>query len=367
MDRRHWLKRSALVTAGLPLMRVPRPRTIGTSPEAIEGAVWLDENENPFGISAKADRAIIQSTSISNRYPEDDGPELRKLIAGREGIPENHILIGAGSTEILSLAVILYGRDGKQVLMADPGYFDFRNYAVRLKAKLVSVPLNDHYAHDLPGFESRMSRNTSLVYICNPNNPTGTIADGSALRDFCEAASRRSIVLVDEAYHELVEDPRHASMLDLVKKGRNVIVTRTFSKIYGLAGLRIGYGLAGPELIDNLRRVQTNFAPVSALSLAAATASYTDAEYVQSCRQKFAQAKAFFCAELGKMQYSFVPSQTNFVIFQVKVKAKELSDRLKEKKIYVRPFEFFDRNWIRASIGTMQEMQTLADALRSLA
>ncbi len=361
LGRREWLKNGA-VAAAFPLMRVPRVRP-AVDPQG-KDEIWLDENENPFGIPPRAEAAMAGSIRLSNRYPEDAYTELRKLISEREGVPENHILLGAGSTEILSLAVIVHGSSGRGVLMADPGYFDFRNYATNTKSKLTLVPLNDRYEHDLAAFDRRVTRNTGLVYICNPNNPTGTIVAGAALRDFCSEASRRSLVLVDEAYFELADDPRHASMIDLVKKGANLVVTRTFSKIYGLAGLRIGYGIGRPEVIESLGKVQTNFAPVSSLSLQAAVAGYRDAEFVQSCKRRFAESKSFFCSELEKLQYPYVRSQASFVIFQVAGKPREVSDGLAKQHIHVRPFEFFGRGWIRASMGTMQEMRILTAALR---
>lgn len=362
MDRRQWLRSSAIAAA----WAATRPRLYAGPHAATAETIYLDQNENPYGISEKARQAVVAAIKMANRYPGDETAELRDLIAEREGVPKNQVVLGAGSTEIFSLAALLYGADGKEVLLAEPTYFGFKNYVEKVKGKLNLVPVNERWEHDLEEMARRFTANVSLVYVCNPNNPTGTIVDGGRLRDFCESLARRALVFVDEAYIDLVEDKRYASMVDLVKRGSNVMVARTFSKIHGLAGMRIGYGIARPEVIEQFRRIQTNFAPLSQLSIAAAKASYVDTEYLAFCRQRNAEARASFYRLLEKLGYKAIPSsQTNFVIFQIDSKADVFVKDFQQKhNIALRPFEFLGKNWVRVSMGTTEEMAQLADAMQ---
>lgn len=329
--------------------------------------ILLNQNENPYGISQTAVQAILKNLATANRYPENPLRQLRDMIAAHEGVAKDQVILGAGSAEILSLSTLLFGAEGKEVVMADPGYFDFKDFVLSTGGKLHSVPLDAQHRHDLSAMERRCTGKVKLVYVCNPNNPTGTIVAAATLRAFYEQVSRRAVVLVDEAYHEFVEDPAYGSMLDLGRTGQNVIVTRTFSKIHGLAGLRIGYAIAAPGIIAELRRVQTNFAPISALSLAAASASYRDTEFVDYCRRGNSDVKARFCASLDSLHYAYIPSQTNFVIFQVGRDSKGFAEDMVKSGILVRPYAFFGKQWIRASIGTRSEMDHLTSALQELA
>ncbi len=342
MDRRQWLRSSAVAAA----WAAARPRLHAGSDPAAAETIYLDQNENPYGISAKAREAIVDAIKTANRYPGDETAELRDRIAEREGVPKNCVVLGAGSTEIFSLAALLYGAEGKEVLLAEPTYFGFKSYVERVKGKLNSVPVNERWEHDLNEMERRFTDNVRLVYVCNPNNPTGTIVDGSQLRDFCENLARRALVFVDEAYVDLVEDRRYASMMDLVRRGSNVMVARTFSKIHGLAGMRVGYGIARPEVIEQFRRLQTNFAPLSQLSIAAARASYVDTEYIALCKQRNAEARASFYKLLDKLGYKYIPSsQTNFVIFEIDGKPDAfVKDFQQRHNIVLRPFELLGRS-----------------------
>ena len=365
MNRRHWLGRSALAAAAMALTRVPaHPASARLGGQLIK----LDQNENPYGISQPAQQAIAAAMQSANRYPHSELMALRDLIAEREKVPRNCVVLTAGSTEILSRACLLFGADGKEVLVAEPTYAGFSGCVERLNGALLRVPVNDLWAIDLDQLAGRLTRNTSLVYICNPNNPTGTMVDPARLRHFCENSVGKAIVVVDEAYYELAEDSRRASMVDLVLKGANVIVTRTFSKLYGLAGLRVGYGIAKPELAAQLQRFQSNLSPLSQLSLTAARAVYADADYVALCREGNAQARAGFYKTLHKLGQGTIPgSQTNFVTFESKGGADRLVASLRrDYSISVRPFQFLGKSWVRVSLGTPEEMSRLSVALGGL-
>jgi histidinol-phosphate aminotransferase len=366
MNRRQWLASGALAAAAVALPRAP---AAAANAPASGSLIKLDQNENPYGLSEKAAQAIADAVKSANRYPGRELAALRNLIAQREQVSGDSVVLGAGCTEILSLACLLYGGEGKEVLTAEPTYSGFSSYVERLGGTLVRVPVNDRWELDLDSMARRSTKSVSLVYVCNPNNPTSTMADAARLRAFGEDLARQSVVLVDEAYYELVEDAHRASMVELVRKGANVVVARTFSKLYGLAGLRVGYGIAKPEIAAQLRRVQTNFAPVNQLGLAAARTLYADAGFVASSRQRNAEARAGFYAVLEKCGHKAIAgSQTNFVTFEARGGAARLVSSLqRDYNIRVRSYEFLGKSWVRVSMGTPEEMSLLAKALQALA
>jgi histidinol-phosphate aminotransferase len=365
MNRRHWLGRSAFAAAAMALARVPAR---AASARAGGGFIKLDQNENPYGISQRIEQAIVAAMQSAHRYPHGELAALRDLIAEREKVPRNCVALSAGSTEILSRACLLFGADGKEVLVAEPTYSGFTGYVERLNGALLRAPVNDRWETDLDRLAGRLTKNSSLVYVCNPNNPTGTMADSARLRQFCEDAAGKAIVVVDEAYYELAEDSRRASMIDLVRKGANVIVSRTFSKLYGLAGLRVGYGIAKPELTAQLVRFQSNLAPLAQLSLAAARAAYEDVNHVALSRERNSQARAGFYKVLDKLGHSAIlGSQTNFVTFEPKGGAERLVASLRrDYDISVRLFQFLGKSWVRVSMGTPEEMSRLSVAIGEL-
>jgi len=214
--------------------------------------------------------------------------------------------------------------------------------------------------------EKEAGSRIGLVYICNPQNPTGAMTPGAQMRPFCRKASRDALVVLDEAYGEYVEDPAYSSMVDLVREGENVLVTRTFSKVFGLAGLRIGYGMARTEIIKNLLQLERNFAPVSSLSLRAAIASYKDQEFVAKVRRRNREVKTYMYRELGRLGYGYIPSHTNFIMFKVQTDSLELAKKLEGHSVLVSSFKFRGGDWIRVSLGTLPEMRTFIGYLDDL-
>ncbi|KPK91319.1 hypothetical protein AMJ80_07465 [bacterium SM23_31] len=370
LNRRQWLRTSALAVAGLSLAgrakSFNRLESFEFLTQENDDLILLDQNENPYGISKKTQEAIAGEVKYSNRYPDDHTTELKKLISGRENVSPDNIILGAGATEIFRISGLLYGLNGGEIITADPTYFGFVSYVERLGGKLKMVRVDNEYKHDLNAMARQITDTTKMVYVVNPNNPTGTIVGGDELRSFCEEVSHSVPVFVDEAYHELVEDDGYSSMTGLVREGHNVIVARTFSKIFGMAGLRVGYGIAKPEIIREFSRIQTNFAPVSVLSLRAAAASYQDTDFISSCLRKNNEARAYFCEVLDKLGYFYIPSHTNFVIFKINRSAREFVGEVLKNKIRIRSFEFHDEQWIRVSIGTMNEMRALAPILEKM-
>ncbi len=369
ISRRNWLRSSAFAAAGMALAHPAyslnrlAPAT-STIPES-DDFVWLDQNENPFGISENARTAILDTIMYSNRYPEV-GKDLIAAIAAQENVTPEHIVLGAGSSEILYTAGYIYGAHGGEVVFADPTFHGFMDYAAKVSKKLIRVPLNNDYEHDLDALEQRVTNRTSLVHVCNPNNPTGTIVDSSRLCSFCEEVSIRALVMVDEAYNELVNDRRYESMVNLVKKGSDVLVLRTFSKVFGLAGLRIGYGIANPDIISNIKRVQGNEFPVSVLSMHAALASYKDTDFIEFSRVNNAISRSYLYDVLEKLGFFYIPSHTNFVLFKTAIDSIKFVKEIRKRKVVIRPFYSNGENWIRVSMGTLPEMESLKEALEEI-
>lgn len=368
MNRRQWLKRSAAAATGLLvapefLVCHKQSRSPHSYPETKE-IVMLDNNESPYGMPPEAREAVLDSLARANRYPHKMYSELAALIAEKEGLPEDHVILGAGSTEVMNMAILSYGVRG-EILTADPTYFDFIFYAEQAQCPIQRVPVDERYELDLERMLSRLTRNTSLIYVCNPNNPTGAIVNKDKLRGFCEEMSKRALVVVDEAYHEYVEDEAYGSMVGLVREGRNVAVTRTFSKIFGMAGLRVGYGMAKPDIHKSFERVQMNFASVAYPSLRAAIAAYGASTFTSLVKEKNRAVRAYLEKQLERLGYLCIPSHANFILFEVRGDSKEMAADLAKRGILVRPFDFVGKSWLRVSVGTEAEIQAFIAALES--
>jgi histidinol-phosphate aminotransferase len=364
MNRRRWLATTALSTAAMALAR---DSTWAAAKPVAGNFIKLDQNENPYGISKQVEAAIVSAASQSNRYPLRELAALRDLIAEREQVSSECVLLGGGCTEVFSLACLAYGAAGKQVLVAEPTYSGFVSYIERIGGQLIRVPVNERWETDLDAMAKR-AKGTDLVYLCNPNNPTGTIVDGARLKQFCAEQARERMVLVDEAYFELVDETRRTSMVELVRQNANVIVVRTFSKIFGLAGLRVGYAIAKPGNIAELRRWQTTFCAVNRLGIAAARAAYLDTEHITFTRQRIAEARAQLYPVLEQLNHKAIPdSQANFIAFEAKRGSPQLTARLRSDfNIGVRNYEYLGKSWVRVSMGTKEEMESLVAALQSI-
>ncbi len=370
MNRRQWLKTSTLATTGLLVSsNFPSCRQNETSsplsPQE-SGIIKLNSNESPYGLSEGAKKAIVDAMGESHLYPHRKYAELIEAISERERLTPDHIILGAGSTEVMNMLIRAYGTAGP-IVVSDPTYFDFIYYAKLANCALEYVPLDESFAHDLKSAEQFITPQTAFVYICNPNNPTGSLTKKEGLLSFCNQLSDDVLVVVDEAYHDYVEDSSYSSMMDLVRQDKNIIVTRTFSKIFGMAGLRVGYGVAKPEIIQRLNRVEMNFASISYPSLKAAVSCYTDMPFIRFVQEKNRSAKAYLYTQLENMGYSYIPSHTNFVLFEVQRPAKDMAEDFRGKKILVRSFQFGEKEWIRVSLGTLKEMQSFVSALAEIA
>jgi histidinol-phosphate aminotransferase len=382
-NRRNWLKQTALLSGGLALF--PSLSSIANDkpiPDLIESDLGyfsaeeegfeltspklkarLFANENPFGPSAKAKQAIRDSIDRSYQYAIREIDIITDKLAEYEGLKSEQFIINAGSSAILLAAAIKYSKKGN-IVSANPTYEDLLKNSERMGGKVQRISLTPEYAFDLDAIESAVDETTSLVYICNPNNPTGTIVDNEKLKGFCERVSKKTLVFVDEAYIDYAKDPKATSVVSLVKNGNpNLIVARTFSKLYGMAGLRFGYAMGDPATLQGLSSYSAGAFNISNASLAAANASFQDQAYIKEVLEKTNASKKYLYETLKKEGYSYVPSSANFVIFPVRKDAIEFATAMDKMGIGLRSWRFAGKDWCRISIGTMDEMKAFAEAL----
>jgi histidinol-phosphate aminotransferase len=330
-----------------------------------EDMVQLNSNENPYGPSAKALEAAERAGKVFNRYPDALQDEAVRAIAKHHGVAPDRIVLGCGSSEILQMADDAFTGPGKTAVAAEPTFEAVLLFARVLNAETATVPLTADFRHDLPKMAAACTEKTGLVYVCNPNNPTGTIVSGDELAAFVGKVPPTTTILVDEAYHHFVEDPRYRSVCELLDKAPNLVVARTFSKIYGMAGLRLGYAIASQAKIAAMAKFAT-FSNANAAVLSAALASLADPDLVAKQRKALNDTRRWLVAEMGNQGRRTIPSETNFVMIDVGTDVAPLIPAFREKKILVgRKFPSLP-NWLRISIGKPEEMQAFAAALKEI-
>lgn len=324
------------------------------------GPVRLVANENPYGPSESAQRVMAESLKDGWMYATSEGRVLRKLIAEREGVGEDHVLITAGSGELLKMAGLSFGMSG-EIVAAKPTFSMLIAYAKETGATVHEVALDQSMRHDLAAMEARVTNNTSLVYVCNPNNPTGTVLNAAQLRSFIADVEPKATVFVDEAYVDLLDDSDQNAMVDQVRAGKNVILARTFSKIHGMAGLRVGYAIARPDLIKRLRPLQMSF--LNVMGIRAAIASYKDEGFQAFSKNKIKECLSVTESALDGIGLPYTPSVTNFVLFDTGGSVRDFAMAMRKKDILVgrsyTPYE----TWCRVSMGTVEQMAQFSDAL----
>src|SRR6266567_3441940 len=330
-----------------------------------DGAVRLSANENPYGPSPSALRAMTDSFGLSCRYPDEHNNVLIDKLAKLNGVNHDQILLGDGSGEILKLCAETFtGPQNGKLVAADPTFEAILNNASANGAEVVKVPLTSSFQHDLPKMLD--SAKAGLIYICNPNNPTASITPKDELRDLIATSPPQTTILVDEAYFHYADSPHYDSVIALVKDHPNLIVSRTFSKIYGMAGLRCGYCVAQKETIDRLRRNQM-WDSVNCMALAAATASLDDLDHVPNGQRLNREAKTFVTSELDKMGYKQIPSQANFIMFDCKRPVAPLIQAMKQRNVHVGRLFPALPNHMRLTIGKKSEMESFVSAFKQVA
>lgn len=370
LNRREWLKTTALAggftlfngLTGIPKLTAEEIKKF--NPRKLSNPIRLSSNENPYGPSERVRNVVKNEFGEGCRYPYGYAAELERQLAQKHEVDPESIIVTGGSTEGLKIAGITFTKDGGEIIAAKPTFLAMMQYAEMWGAKINWVPVDENMGYDLGEIEKRISSETKMIFVCNPNNPTATLLPSDRLIDFCNSVSKRAVVFSDEAYYEYIEDPNYPSMVDLVKKGENVVVSKTFSKVFGMAGMRIGYLIAKPELAQILRRNIVAMSNVYAIE--GAKEALLDHEFPQFSIQKNKEAKAIIYNVLDHLELPYIKSSTNFIFFKSGKPIKELGAQMLDKGIMVgRAFPpFYD--WCRISTGTLEETQLFAQSLISL-
>ena len=330
---------------------------------AAADGIRLNSNENPYGPSPAALQAMNRAESTAARYPDRDEERLTEAIAKLHGVEPDRVVLGCGSGEVLQMADMAFLGPGRKVVVAEPTFEAVLGYAGVTKAEPVKVSLTADFRHDLPRMAAACDAGAGLVYVCNPNNPTGTIVTRDELGSFLERVPPSVTVLVDEAYHHFVDDPRYASAFEWISKAPNLVVVRTFSKVYGMAGMRLGYAVASKENAAALR-AHAAWSNANAAVLAAALASLGEPEHVAQQRAVNREMREWLCRALERDGRRYIPSHTNFLMVNVGGDVQPMIDAFRERKVLVgRKFPSLP-DWLRVSMGTRPEMEAFVDALR---
>jgi histidinol-phosphate aminotransferase len=355
---------AAAVVVRPSLSFAKRPQSMATFLPSGNGVVRLSANENPYGPSPMALKAMTDSFGLSCRYPDEHNNVLIDKLAKLNGVDHDQILLGDGSSEILKLCAETFtGKTRGALVAADPTFEPISQQAAINGAEVVKVPLTSSFAHDLPKMLAAAKQ--GLIYVCNPNNPTASITPKHELSEFIGKTPRETMILVDEAYFHYANSPDYESVIPLVRDHPNLIVSRTFSKIYGMAGLRCGYCVVQKETLEQLRAHQM-WDSVNIMALAAASASLDDPDQVPNGQRLNTEAKAFTVGELDKLGYKTIPSQANFIMFDCKRPVVPLIQALKQRNVQVGRLFPALPNYMRLTIGKKTEMEKFLMAFREV-
>jgi histidinol-phosphate aminotransferase len=339
-------------------------RSEATSISAAPSVVRLSSNENPYGPSSAALKAMTDNFSLAWRYPDENADMLFQELAKLHNVSTDQVLLGDGSGEILKLAAAAFTSPREKIVIGNPTFEAIAHHASVAHAAIVKINLTPDYQHDLRKMLAAAS-SAGLVYICNPNNPTASITPKHEMAEFLAKLPRHTIVLVDEAYHHYVESNDYESVIPLVNKFPNLIVARTFSKIYGMAGLRCGYCVTQRENIKLMSPHQI-FDSVNIMALVAAVASLKDSDHVTQGRKLNSEVKRDVCGELDTLGYRYIPSHANFMMIDLRREVGPIITALRERGVEVgRVFPALP-TFLRVTIGTSSQMTAFMKAFRTV-
>ena len=343
--------------------RTQRPRV---TPEEYDALAKLSSNENPYGPPESVMKAMTNAFKYSNRYGYPDGNIVEEIAKHHDVKPEN-ILLGAGSGEILEVVGNTFLPGGKKVLGVEPSYSSVYQHAAGIKADAIKLALKDDYRQDIPLMirtTRKNYRDIGFVYLCNPNNPTGIIVTKQEVKQLLDGIPEDMPVLIDEAYHHFVDDPNYATSVPYVLEGRPVIIARTFSKIVGLAGMRLGYAVAPKPLIDAMRPHAVG--SINAIVKWGGVAGLKDTATQEQVKKTTAALRSQTTAQLKALGYEVIPSETNFFMVGIKTKVEPIIEEFRKKKVAVgRPFPPMNEH-LRVSIGTADEMARFMVAFKEI-
>lgn len=342
------------------------PASAAMLPAGMPGStIQLNANENPYGPCPAALAAITHSEGIACRYPFAARERVVDAVAKLHHLQPKNVVLGCGSTQILDLCDFAFLRPDRKLVTAEPTFEAVLSYRKNLEARAVKVPLAADFRLDLGKMAEACDESTGLVYVCNPNNPTGTIVYEKELRGFLGRVSPKTVVLVDEAYVHFVEDRRYGSVAGWIDEYPNLVMTRTFSKVYGMAGMRLGYAVAQPPLIARLQEL-VSFASANSAVLAAGLASLNDPKVVPHNRRRLNDARRWLVEEMKKDGRRIIPSEANFMMIYLGRDVVPVGEAFKKRGILVgRKFPSMGK-WLRVSIGKPEEMKAFVAALREI-
>lgn len=357
VNRRDLLAASALLLAG-PGLSLRAAAGAGAGGPAV--LCW---NENPYGPSPAARLAVSRSIAAGCRYPSDEEmDDLVKALARHEGTDADHVVTGSGSGELLCALALIYGRDGGEFIAAAPTYLELPEYARGAGGSTRFVPVDARLGHDLAAMRAAVSARTRAVYLCNPNNPTGTALEAAQIGAFIASLPPDVTTIVDEAYMDFATGPGVRSVADLVAGDHPLVVLRTFSKLHGMAGMRVGYAITRPEIAGALR--QARMTTPNILGVRAARASLDDQKFLADTRRRILASRTRITTELARLNLRYAEPQGNFVFFDTGMPLATFTERMKARKVLVgRRFPPYD-SWCRITIGTEPEVNTFLAALR---
>jgi len=350
-----WSKRIRPYPPGKPIEEVER--------ELGRTAIKLASNENPLGPSPKAQEAIRKYVGNIHFYPDGGGYYLRKKLAEIHGLSMDQIILGAGSTDLIELVAKTLLTAGDEAITSESAFYMYRLAIEDMGAALVLTPMRD-MTFDLPALAHAVTQRTKVVYLGNPNNPTGTMFTAAELDRFLDALPSRVLVVLDEAYYEYVQRPDYSHSVDYVRAGRNILVLRTFSKVHGLAGIRLGYGMGTRELIESLNRIRSPF-NASSVAQVAGMAALDDKEHLARSVESNAREMKFVTEELTLLGVRYTPSVGNFLLIDTGRDCEEDFMRLLHEGVIVRPMKIYAfPTSLRVTVGRHEENEIFLDALR---
>jgi histidinol-phosphate aminotransferase len=368
INRRNWLKTNTALLGSLFINGLDMGAT--TTTPSVKNVfdnkilVKINQNENPYGPSPMALKAILEHHTRGNRYAIPLFDELRTALGVKHGVTKEHILLGAGSSEILGLTSILSAQTKGHAIMADPTFRIWVSMSETLGMEVMKVPLDAQMRPDLNRMAETVNDKTRMIYICEPNNPTGTVNNPNDVLAFTKQFAPKTYVLADEAYTEYADG---VTLTPLVNEFPNLIIAKTFSKVYGMAGLRVGYAIAHPDTIKRLAKFQAwSNASISNVSAAAALAALKDDDFVKLSKDKNAETLRFTTQFLQNKGFDVVPSKTNFLFFNVHNLKMDVAQEMAKQNVMVRNWEATGKKYCRVSMGTMDDMQLFKEAFTKM-
>jgi histidinol-phosphate aminotransferase len=356
---------SPRAASGVP--EIPLTDAVRKAQAEYDGYAKLSNNENPYGPPESVMKAMTDAFKYANRYGSPDGGIL-EAIAEHHGVKPENVIMGEGSSEILNVADLAFAQGTRKVIGADPTYATIFSYATAARSEGIKIPLLPDYRQDIPGMVKAAKqhyRDVGLVYICNPNNPTGVVVPKQEIKQLLDELPEDIPVLIDEAYHHFVDDPNYETSEKHVRDGRPVILTRTFSKIVGLAGMRLGYAIAPKYIIDQMKVYSINYG-INQIVRYGGVAGLKDTEAQAKVKRLNTELRDKTTAELQSLGYDVIPSQTNFFMVQVGRDVVEVAKEFKKRGVLVgRPFPPMTKH-LRVSVGSADEMARFMTAFKEI-